>query len=817
MSSERRPEGYIEGLSSFFERIGIWSYDHRWIVLAISVLVLAVCMVFASRVRFDNSFEAYFDQSDPVYAAYKQFREDFGSDELSYILYEAPDSPHGPWNLEVMRKIVRLTEALEDGIPFVKEVTSLANVEFMEGIPDGLKIYELLEEFPESQAGLLAIKDKVLKKPMYVGGLASADGRYAAIIIDMDRSTIDPVDQIRLDPEGGDGLDNLYPQVTYERIEEILSRPEYQGIRFHHAGDVPLNAIYNSIIQSESPRLGGICLLIIGGLLLFFFRRPIGVLGPLVVVSLSILVSIGVVGALGWSLDLMYIMLPVLLIAVGVADAVHIISEFGAQHALSGDRREAARRTMRLVGAPCLLTSLTTAAGFAAMSISSIKAISHFAIYSAVGVIAAFLLSVSLLMLFLSFGRRKPARELSAKELEQAKGGRVMHQALEAVCRFDIRYRKPILLAFGALFIFSGFGIARLRVDSNFLDELSDRVPIKRTTQFVDETMGGTGSLVYLFDTQVPDGIKDPSVLREIERLQREAERQTSLVMKTYSIVDVLKDINRSFHEGDPAYEVLPDTRELVAQYLLLYEISGGAEVDEYVSSDYSRANLELRVKLKETSFYQQLVEDLDSYLQDRPLRASSVSLTGMGALWLQLQNYITRSQIRGFLLAFGVIAVLMCLLFRSIKIGLIAMVPNLSPVILTLGVMGWLGIPLDYVRLLIGALAIGISVDDTIHHTMRYLHEFGRSGDYEGALFASMRDVGRALFITSAALILGFLVLVTSIMATLVSFGLLIAATVFVALVADFLLMPALVLTLEPFGLKREDARSAGRAGPST
>ncbi len=808
MSAARNSQGYLEGLGSFFERVGVWSYDHRWIVLAGSVGVLALCLVFASRTRFDNSYEAYFDPRDPVYAAYNQFRADFGSDEISYILYEAPDHAYGPWNLEVMRKIVHLTEALENDLPFVQEVTSLANVEFMEGIPDGLKIYELLQDFPESQAALLAVKQKVLEKPLYVGGLASRDGRYAAIQLEMDRSSVDPVEEIRFDPEGGDGLDNLYPQVTYDRIEQILSQPEYEGIRFHHAGDVPLNSVYNRIAQAESSRLGAICLGVIGLLLFYFFRTPVGVLGPLVVVSLSVVAAIALVGALGWSLDLMFIMLPTLLIAVGVADAVHIISEFRAQHATLGDRREATRHTMRLVGTPCLLTSLTTAGGLAAMSVSSIKAISHFALYSAVGVIAAFFFSVTLLMFFLSFGRRRPASSRSEAALEQAKGGRVMRNALEAVGRFDIRHRRPIIFVFGALFVFSALGIARLRVDSNFLNELSDRVPIKRTTEFVDETMGGVGSIVYLFDAGEPDGIKEPAVLREIERLQAEADQKGFLVMKTYSIVDVLKDINQSFHDGDRAHHVVPDTRELVAQYLLLYEMSGGAEVDEYVSSDYSRANLELRVKLKETSFYQRLVDDLDSYLYKRPLRASSVSLTGMGALWLKLQDYITLSQIRGFLLAFSVIAVLMCLLFRSLKIGLIAMMPSLAPVILTLGMMGWMGIPLDYVRLLIGALAIGISVDDTIHHTTRYLHEFGRSGDYEAALLASMRDVGRALFITSVALILGFLVLVTSIMATLATFALLIAATVFVALVADFLLMPALVLTFEPFGLKREDAR---------
>jgi predicted RND superfamily exporter protein len=320
-------------------------------------------------------------------------------------------------------------------------------------------------------------------------------------MIEMEKSSIDPLEEIKLDPEGGTRLDNLYPQATHHRIEELLARPEYEGIQFHHTGDVPLNSIYNIITVSESAVLGGICFALVGALLLLFFRRPIGVIGPLAVVTLSILISIALVNLMSWELDLFFGMLPTLLIAVGVADSVHILSEFRAYHAELGDRREAVRRTLYLVGTPCLLTSLTTATGFAAMAVAPIKAISHFATYSAVGVLAAFLLSVTLLMVFLSLGRKTLGREASEKEKLQAKGGRFFKVVLEAVARFDIRHRRSILVFFAALFIFSGLGIARLRVDSNFLTDFSEEVPLRQTTAFVDNTMGGTGSFSYLFDT----------------------------------------------------------------------------------------------------------------------------------------------------------------------------------------------------------------------------------------------------------------------------------------------------------------------------
>ena len=791
----------VEILSEWFARVGVWSFDHRWVVLAACGLLLAGCLLLAARARFDNSFEAYFDTSDEAYVAYNQYRDDFGSDEVAYILYEAPDRIHGPFDLEVMQKIAGLTAALEEEVPFVKEVTSLTNVEYLEGVPGGLEIHDLLEEFPESQEAMLAVRDKVLAKPLYVGGLVSSDARQAAIIIEMDRSSVDPIEEIRLDPEGGDGLDNLYPQVSFHAIEAILARPAYAGIVFHHVGDVPLNAIYNEIIVGEFETLFAFTFAVIGLLLLASFRSAIGVIGPMVVVCLSIMVSLACVGLLDWRLDLMIIMLPTLLIAVGVADSVHIIAEFRGYHAELGDRREAARRTLHLVGPPCLLTSLTTAAGFASMSISPIKSISHFAIYSAVGTLAAFLLTVTLLFVFLSFGWGRPQRPATEAEVLRAKGGRVFQAALAAVANFAVRRRLAIVSVFALLFVLSGLGIARLRVDSNFLHEFSPDEPIRRATEYVDETMGGTYSFVYLFDSGAPEGIKAPEVLREVERLQTAADARSDLVRKTYSVVDLLEDINRSFHDEDPAHQVLPETRELIAQYLLLYEISGGEEIGDYVSTDFARVSLELRCKAVATSLLAKMADGLETYLAENPIRASQVSVTGVGALWLELQEYITRSQIFGFLLAFSVIAALLCFVFQSLKTGLIAMVPNLSPVVLTLGVMGWLDVPLDYVRLLIASVAIGISVDDTIHHVTRFRREFQRSGCYERALRESMTDVGRALVITSVVLVAGFLVFQLSGLDTMVVFGTLLATTITVALAADFLLMPALVLTFEPFG----------------
>jgi predicted RND superfamily exporter protein len=789
--------GAIGAINRGFARLAGWSFDRRWIVIAATAAFVGGCAWLLGSARIDNSYEAFFAPGDPSYKDYLAYRDDFGSDEVSYLMYEAPDAADGVFDLEVMRRIAQLTLAIEEEVPFLYEVTSLANAELIEPTADGISIRRLWRDFPHTRDAMREARDLFLSKPLYVGGLVTADGRFGALSIDMDRTSTDPLEQIRLDPGGGDGLGNLYPQVTSEKIEEIIARPEYAGLRFYHSGDVPLNTAYNRIIEHESNLLQMISSAVIAVVLALFFRSVVGVLGPLAVVQIAVIATVAFVAIVGWKLDMMFGQVPNILVTVGVAAAVHILVEFRVLFGRLGDRREALVQTLYLVGAPCLLTSLTTAVGFLALQVSPIVAISHMAVYSAVGVVLAFALTMTLLPALLSFGPRSPRPAPAASD----RGGPRLLRALASVAAWNVRNRRAVLVVFAAISVFSAIGIARLRVDSNWLDDFSDRVPLKAATTRIDEVMGGMSNLVYVFDTGVEDGIRDPEVLRAIERVQREALRHDFLVKKAYSIADIVVDLNQSFHGGDPAYRTIPDDRALVSQLLLLYETSGGDEVQEWATTDFSRANLELRLRIAPISHTARLVEDLDRYLAEHPIPGVAVDLTGIGALWLDLLDYLVASQIESFLYAFALIGAMMCFIFRSLKTGLLSMIPNLWPILLTLGAMGWLGIPLDYNKIMIATVAMGIAVDDTIHFISRYHHEFAERGSYAEALAAAMTDVGHAVFVTSLVLVLGFLVNLFSVLDASAQSGVLLATTIATALVADLLLTPALVLTLEPFG----------------
>ena len=887
MDENGQAGGVIQTLNRFFRVVAGFCFDFRWGVLAASLALAVGAGHFAEGVGFDASYEHYFYPGDTTYQSYEQYRDDFGSDEVAYIGYEVADLEHGPWNVVAMERLVQLTEALEDEVPFIYEVTTLANAELTVGDEDGIEITKIIDEWPLTQEELLELRTAYLKKPMLVGGIIDEDADFGALILEMDRSSTDPPEEILAPPEqqpfpeDPSNYENLYPQVTDSKIFEILDRPEYADYEFWISGDVPINAYFNRIIFvepdflmqiamfviaiilcltfRERSAIGGqlgraslyagvmlgvlyglslvgsdgpggfsptlpLVMLIVAGSLAFACRAFIAVAAPLVVVQLGVMATVAYMALVGWEISLGFSGTPTLLTAIGVAHSVHILSEFRSRLAEGLDRRTSLVETMGLVGMPCLLTSITTAVGFASMSFVPIKSLAQGGVVDAIGVLLTFFFSMTLLMSLLSIdwlrgkewllarlGREETPEAPPASEVDAAaKGGDWIKSTLDAVATLNIVHRNRLLAVFGVFLAVCLVGATRIEVDSNYLKDFWPTSWMYVHTVKVDTEMGGTTNVVYLFDAGEDDAIKEPAVLREIDRLQQRANQEDWLVTKTYSIVDIVKDLNQAFHGDDPAYYRIPETREEVAQYLLLYESSGGEEAEEYVTSDYRRANVELRLKMDRTAAMQKLIRDLDAELEDPPLEETSVSLTGIGALWLILMDYIVSSQIQGLTLAFSVITLFMVLLFRSFKIGLISMVPNLAPVLLALGAMGWTGITLDYNKATIAAIALGISVDDTIHLMTRFHHEFSIHRNYRRALREALGDVGRALVITSIALVLGFLAMSFSELRSQAFYGLLLASALVTALLADFFFMPALVLRFEPFGPEGQGAGDA-------
>jgi predicted RND superfamily exporter protein len=789
---------FVDRVDAVFGGVASWAVNHRVIVLLLSLLMLGGGIYFAGKVQSDNSLDAYFDKSDPVYLSYTEYLDEFLSDEVTYIIYRVPGRPHGPFNYEAMGQIAQLAQAFEDEVPYVRDVISLPTVEFIRADGDSINVDELMLDFPADQDALLKLRDEVLSRPLYVDYLINEKADYAAIILEMERSSVDPLEDIIYDEAKGNQLENLYPQVSDNKLREIMARPEYAGIDFFITGDVPMNSAYNHVFMEDSA-IGTVVTLVVLAVLSFILFRVslLGLFGPLAVVVLSIVMVLGMMGAFGWVLGLFFGIVPTLLCAVGVAQSVHILLEFQRAYAQTGDRKLSVKAAISKVGGACLLASVTTAVGFLVMTVSQLKVLSEMALYAASGVMFTFILSMTLLVVALASGKSTPVK--ADKKTRPVVQPPILW-LVERCISLNLNHPKALLSAGTVVLVFFLAGLSQVKVNFNFLEDFKPSVEWRQHTELAESVMGGILNVTYIIDTEEPEGVKDPEILRAIDRIQQFAETQP-LVKKTYSVVDIQKDLNRSFHGDDPAWYRLPDDRNLAAQYFLVYEISGGEELQEFVGQNYSRTVLEMRVEMSGSAAITELLATIDDYIAENPIPNATVRKTGIGLMWVKMGEYIADTQLIGYSLIFVMVAGFLCLAFGSIKVGLLSMIPNLAPVVVVLGLMGWLGIHLDYMKLLLATIAIGIAVDDTLHLVIRFRRCFMSCGNYRVALADSMRDVGPALVITTIILLGAFSCYLLSQLAIISSFGILLSVAISVALLADMLFMPALLMITKPFG----------------
>ena len=482
---------------------------------------------------------------------------------------------------------------------------------------------------------------------------------------------------------------------------------------------------------------------------------------------------------------------------VGIGGSIHIITEFTLLFNSGMNRNQAIFESYRLVGFPCFLAAFTTAVGLGSIMISQLRAVREFAIMASIGVALTFVMILLFVPLILCFGHKT----IKEKKLHNDPSKKdVISHFLEVLGRFNEKRSGSILLVTLVIIALSFWGMTKIHVDALWLDEFGDSVKTKQDYYYVDRTMGGTGSIDLMIDTRKGNGAKHPQILKAVRDIQEYAQK-SDIVMKTFSMVDLICDVNRSIHNEDPAYFKIPDTQSGVAQLLLLYEDSGGEELDDMVDFSYQKLRLNIRIKTVKSTIWKEFSNDIYDYAENRLSGLADVKITGISYLTGKALEYITRTQIEGFLLAFIVITVMFIFVFQSFKQGVLLMIPNLLPIIITLGIMGHSGIELDYVTLLLACIAIGIAVDDTVHFVTRFRLEFERLKNYKKAMYHVLQSTGRAMFSTSVILISGFFVMVFSVMHSFVTFGILTSFTIFLALVADYFIAPAMIIKLKLFG----------------
>jgi hypothetical protein len=640
-----------------------------------------------------------------------------------------------------------------------------------------------MDDLPMTPAGLLEAEQRAIQHPVIRGSLISEDGAAAGVLVSL----------FALKPDN-EAHASLHAQMT-----EILANPAYTRLAARPVGGPIYDAILEQTISEDAKRFGVLSLLVNLIILLVLFRKFGSAVVPLTVVALAAIWTLGLMGHTGQPLSLVSVILPALLIAVGVGDSVHILSEYADRRAETEDRRQALADTLGEVGTPVLLTSLTTATGLAALALAPIPAVRSLGIFAAIGVGFAFLLSMVVVPAILVLTDEQP------RGSERAGAG--VDAAVRWVWNLVRSHSGWVLVGATVVAAISAAGVAQLSVETQFLHAFRPSHPFRVDTHAVEASIGPAAAAQVIVDSGTPGGVFEPAFLHSTAQLQRWAEGQKGIKTSS-SLVDPLHDLTMALDPDARADEgtqrAMPATRQGVAQTLLVYEMSDPEAMVGWVDDERQRARITLGTTVLGTSDALAFEAELLAALHKTYGDSATFELTGIGHVFTKLSTYLTNAQLQTFGVAFLVITVMMILVTRSIRLGLIAMVPNLLPVGITLGFMGWMGVPLDWITLLIAAVAIGIAVDDTVHLTVRVRRLFLQTGNYDQALESALATVGRPVVYTSLSLSAGFLVFLAATMNNTAQFGWLTAMCVLLAMVADLLVTPALIRLTHPLGPER-------------
>ncbi len=594
-----------------------------------------------------------------------------------------------------------------------------------------------------------------------------------------------------------------------DEFDPIISKKIYTDhLKFYPVGNPPIMKFFKDVIIKDLRMIAVLSLLIVIVLLWILFRSISAVLWPVTIVVMTVL---WIVGLIGWSGVIMTMMINVivfLILSVGIADAVHILSGYLFFRQQNEDHETALRSVYKKSGLACFLTSFTTSMGMWSLLAVPIVPIRNFGLFAALGVMIACFLTIFMLPLMLDLW--PPVNKMSKHD-----DGKIhpMQRFLRMIENIGVDYPKRTLVVFSIFALVLLYGAKDIKVDSNFVEIIPPDTLLRQSFALVDKEMSGGQGMEILFDAGEPDAFKDPDMLNRMAELEDYlVQTYPDLIGKTFSLVNITRRAYQALNDNDPKMYIIPQDPAVLSQTLFLFNNANPSDRRAVVSDDYSQARFSVTVKTKGTYTYVPVIESLqkkiDELFADSKTRYPKleVKLTGAMSLILKLVDYISWSQVQSFGQALIVIALLMFVIFGSKRAGAVALIPNLLPILAVFGLMGYFHISLDTDTLLIAPIIIGIATDDTIHFLSHYRAGIYETGSVEKSIKLTLREAGQAIIFTSLVLSFGFLVFIFSSHMALRHFGILSAASIFIALLGDLILLPALcTLARIDFGQSRD------------
>lgn len=761
-----------------WQKIGTYVIRNRfWFLVALGVVTL-IFGYFATKVQLTYDFAKVVPNDDPDFIEYVKFKQTFGEDGNILAIGIQSDKLY---EKDFFNDLIELNNKISQttGVEKVLSVTNL----YMPYRNDSLHKLELkpiVTGYLHTQTEMDSVKNLIESLPLYKGLLYNEKGDVALLAITLNKQKLDSKERIGL-------------------VAEIESHckafGEKHGIEIHYSGLPYVRTVYASKVADEIKIFTYLSILVTALFIFIFFRFISAVIFSLIVVIVGVVITLGSIDMLGYKITLLTGIIPPLMVIIGIQNCIYLLNVYHQEFRAHGNKMLAIIRLISKNGLPLFLTNVTTAVGFCVFSFSGSAILDQFSVVSGINIMLIYVISLVFIPIVYSY--LPPPKQKHTKHLDSKRLNKVM-----ALCNTWVYEKRKLIYAVTiAVCIVSVYGSMQVRTLGYVVDDLPQKDKVFTDLKFFEKELKGVLPFEIRIDTRRKNGVKDFSTLQKMNRLQKELAEFPEF-SKAVSMVDFLKFANQGYHDGDERYYIIPsalDMSELLGYIPKGGEVSGGL-MKSMVDSNYQVARISIQmadvgsVELKTLNQKVQTIVD-EVFPKDK----YDVKLTGTSLIFLKGNDYLVENLLQSVFSALIIISIMMAFLFFSWKMVLISLIPNIVPLLMTLGIMGFFDIRLKPSTIIIFSVAYGIVVDFTIHYLAKYRNSLKKHNwDMKVAIPESLQEAGPSIIYTAVALFAGFIIFAASDFGGTIALGVLTSLALLFGMFMNLLLLPSLLLSLE-------------------
>ena len=789
----------LEGLHIFFKKIATFQLKYRWLCLALLAAVTVVGLLGVKSFKVGSADEEEFiSVREAAKKNDARFKELFGSNDSIVLLFESDDV----FKPEVLQAIKDIGAELLEKVPYSDSITSITDTDITVGTDEGIEITNPFRDgIPDNPEALKKAKDFILSRKSIVNKLVTQDATETWLVLSLKAT---PPEEV------WSKTSTKAPMyVIGDAAIDIVTDSKYHSAAYTiKPAGLPYTETEEKVVMgretTKSVGLSFLCMII---LLIIFTRSLRGTIVPLFATFFGITTVLGFMGFLHISGKSEMMSVPIVLaMALSVGYSIHLVNSFKTSFYAIGKRKEAVIDSIENTGWPLFFTVVTTVVSVLSFLTTDLRPMRWMGAASAAMVFAVYIYVSVLIPILMSFGKDIEAGKDSAlAHTKRAARAQKLDKWFERFGHSVIKRRKAIIVAFTLITAACIPALFKIDVNMDNFKFMGLRIPyIRRIYQITQSQLGSYFSYNIMLTFDEDDAVKNPDVLKKLDKLSTligtfRLTKMNNGVPKIFSILDIVKEMNQTMHSDDPAFYTIPDDEDLLAQLLFLYEISGG-QTSRWVDEEFRTLRMSIDVASYDAN---ELAANLKTIEQTcaELFPQADCHLIGAAVQFAELNNKIVFGELYSFLTSLGAIAILMMLVFGSVKMGLIGLIPNIFPVLVIGAIMGYLGISLDLMTMAIMPMILGIAVDDTIHFTNHAKYLFEKEKSYNRAIFGTFYSIGKTLAMTTIILSATFLVYLTCKIDAILRLGVLAAVGLLSALAADYFMTPVLIYISKPFG----------------